>query len=914
MPYYINLKTISLQASPQELPITVEYGTLEEATLRDTLFVYIKGGDGGDIGQRSKFRKYPATIHDLATSRFSAQLHGVNVEKAYSESQFNFVNNIIGTQYADDYQYVDGSNDAGYSVKHITGNKIIGGQTFDMVSSLKIKHKTDDPRNIYAGYIPSIDSNEVVITNGVPAKEIVSLNVYPDVSYKYRCQMKAFASSVEGHDKIEIKLLEDPTNSQLFNQTFLEMGNNVYLSGLDGFEGVCTVSGDYNYFSGLYIQTPANQIYWLEEPLGALRVINTTSGVLHEKMPAPYYDAHRTGFIYVVGNNATVDGHKFYSDERWGQAAVIGAHQAISGFEFFANVPKKSFFRIGVTGLNETLYRNMVNFYVAEIDYDDKDRKNTIELSRYIIRPPECVQADPTTCWFQTNIYYNSFVEGYCDMNQEFYYNYFMPGYLNEAYSQTNLNYPYSYNYKICGLLDPWGDSDLPKIQEPFIASINWNDRWWTPDIDRERWCEAHLCMSLILPEALTDSVDIFKRFYRNYNDLPYFDAGEATDPNPDEWEEKDWPKPLTLKIKRNSSKGFYRDYIRESDNQQLYSPYIDCNRFFRSTNSLVFENLNDINFHFDSVGIASKKEANISYFDENEDLKSRRVPRGSNLFMQSSFYQMRQDIFNRGGGAFWAAGCYGNPKRARQQLKNKLMIIHHGYNTNTKTYFWGYNGIQNKINQATQLLGDQRVRPSRDAGVYNYVGNFCPYNEYVDKNILSMRPITRGKDQYWDSERSVGLDAGPYPPNDCGNWAIIYSGRFLETKYNAIDKQLESYNATKFNLFEVIQYTDVEGSYGTDDQISDFISIVYDNLREKYSELMDFRGAVFPVDEGYNSESIDSIGVYYDPDVSNSFLYGKIGSETRYSSSDGLVQKETLSDYYYDYGQPSRNSAQIFI
>lgn len=777
MPYYVNLNLAASFNLENGVPVNLE--PPEGNALNVSYFVFFKGADGGNLGQQSDLRKYLGLGADVVVGG-----EGNNYfNNVYNNDNLELLNE--SAVYQNDANYINGQNAGGYAIKHITKEKIISNQVEtinDMTGKLVIRYIPDDERNIYTGYNETIiDSSTTVINNGMPFKEIENLKVYPHESLKYDCQLY-FDTSL---NKWMVTGLQD-SDENLVDMGFLNIGDNLFISGTDGYVSSCIMSGDENYY---------------EKVTGGFYIPSVYGDPLTE-IDSSYNNTYKSGAIFVLGNNGSIDDYPFYSST----GSVVGADpfisfdSSVSGFSYFLNMPRQSYFKIPMTGipLGQKIYRNTVNFYVVELDYDDRDRK----------MDPVLMNDDLPDG--KKPLYYNINSTGCLDPSYDFYYNYLTESYVNydSPNKTTSINYPLA---------------RLP-------IGMNVNADWYYED--RTRLSEANICMSFTSSSDITNVVDI---------------SGEIrTSLGVIEDTQYDYYRPLTISIQRKSSRNPDKDFNYFSNSYSYNSSFLPT------------ETSNTLKFIQDGLGLQAS------------DLEYEKV----NVFSEDTYDKMKNSVFERGGGKYWITNAYDSVNKSKVRDKNKFMIIHHGYNARTNTYFWGYNGVFNKQVDATNKQYTKIVKTSSGVAsyFYNYIGNFCSKNNFTDINY-----ILNG-----DGDN---------------NRQLAYSDSRFAKRYVDVIAEKDTYNAIKMNLYQSICYMDVGDDPTSDQAVSDFISKVYFNLKKEYSNKTIFGGSAIP---RTNSEllaySATEQFLYYDVDTVKSPIYGRVGAKMRVNNQDNNTESETGS------------------
>jgi hypothetical protein len=353
MPFFINDDYLAAY-DLRFLPISVDSIDTDK---EQSIFVYVKGGDGGNLGKKSSESKY--------------LLKSIDLSKELDGSSFADATDVFfDTKYLANLQNSTTTlnsviQDAGYAIKYYTGQNV-NESIVPITGSLRINFVPDQSFNLYTGYV--VDGNSV--NNGINAQEIKRIVVQPYENFAYYCQF-SFDNSL---NRITLSDIQKP-DTTLVDTSFVKTGTNIYLSGSGvDFLGSCVITGvESNSLTGF--------------PVG---------GTGSSFGPS-------SGHLYLLGNAGSIDNGTFYADSS--TPAVLGADQYHSGNLFYLQIPSESYFKIPITGLKNAKYDNLLVFYVAELDYDDKDRKLDPVLNE--VGAP----------------YYNSYITGSTDFSYDFYYN-----------------------------------------------------------------------------------------------------------------------------------------------------------------------------------------------------------------------------------------------------------------------------------------------------------------------------------------------------------------------------------------------------------------------------------------------------------------------------------------------------------
>lgn len=323
MPFFINDDYFA-SYDLSSLPVYVDSIDTDK---ENSKFLYIKGGDGGDLGKKST--KSKILLRDIDISQQLDRSSNSNaVDIIFDSANLIRLNN--STFSLDSSVY-----DAGYCIKYFTGQNT-NGSIQPITGSLKINFIPDQTFNLYTGFV--VDGNS--INNGINAQEIKRVVVQPYADFSYYCQF-SFDDSL---NRITLSDIQKP-DTTLVDTSFIKTGTNLYISGSGvDFIGSCVITGvSTNSLTGF--------------PVG---------GTGSSFGPS-------SGHLYLLGNAGSIDNGTFYADSS--VPAVLGADQYHSGNLFYLQIPSESYFKIPITGLKNGKYDNALVFYVVELDYDDKDRK-----------------------------------------------------------------------------------------------------------------------------------------------------------------------------------------------------------------------------------------------------------------------------------------------------------------------------------------------------------------------------------------------------------------------------------------------------------------------------------------------------------------------------------------------------------
>jgi hypothetical protein len=343
MPFFLTTDLITNEPDFFNVPIIVN--SIDE-TREVSLFYKCEGGRGGALGKKSSEPQIYTFKDEIKTAQTS-----------YTSLNYN---KNVGVKINPGEK-----NDAGYAIKYITGNDAEP----QMSGTLQVKYQPSIPVNLN---LASPDNSSWRFNNqGINAQIVKKFSPYPYTGLAFHCEFTY--DPIEG--LINIDKLQEP-NGDIYSMNPLHnyTGTSLYLSG----------SGDVTDYES------------------SVRVFNIDRSGLYGYSHYSGWEESisDSGVVFLCGSGGFIDDGNLIMG--YSGFNFISADQYKDENYYYYSLPFSGFIRMNPT---DDRWGSMLNFYVVDLDYDDKDRK---------LEPEFISNTD--------DIYYNDKISGCMDHNFEFYY------------------------------------------------------------------------------------------------------------------------------------------------------------------------------------------------------------------------------------------------------------------------------------------------------------------------------------------------------------------------------------------------------------------------------------------------------------------------------------------------------------